>query len=353
MTTIQKHHAWGYHVAAEETKLPPSKGAHVKTYKGRVFLGFEVIKDGNEIERRAAKHRALLDYLKTNWDEYYMRYIDEVKEGLSFMRSVNDGMSDSDLHHALRRSEEINKRNWEIHFILMYPADSLYFEFEHFCKHHKLEEKDFVSMLKGLDTMATRTDLALWELTKLAEESDISETILKEDEKGLLKKLEADPRAEKWLKSFSEFLNVYGHRITAAHLDLIFPTWIEDPTPVFSTIKTYIPKINQGWNINTEREHMLKEAQEAADQFIAKLTPEEKDEFKKLLEVGKKIYHFQEDHGFYIDGSSTADLHHVLMVCGRRLTKYGLLEQPEDVFFLNFCDLEEVISGLVRNRQAA
>ena len=30
MTTVQKHHSWGYHVAAEELKLPNSKGGHVK-----------------------------------------------------------------------------------------------------------------------------------------------------------------------------------------------------------------------------------------------------------------------------------------------------------------------------------
>ena len=41
------------------------------------------------------------------------------------------------------------------------------------------------------------------------------------------------------------------------------------------------------------------------------------------------------------------------MVCGRRLNKYGLLEQPDDVFFLNYAELEEVMSGLVRNRTAA
>ena len=45
MTTIQKHHAWGYHVASEQTQLPPSKGAHVKLYKGRVYLGFALIDD--------------------------------------------------------------------------------------------------------------------------------------------------------------------------------------------------------------------------------------------------------------------------------------------------------------------
>ena len=353
MTTVQKHHSWGYHVAAEELKLPNSKGGHVKVYKGRVLLGFEEIKDAKEIERRAAEFGRLLDHLKTNWHEYYTRYIDEVKQGLSFMRSVNDGMSNSDLHHAIRRSEEINNRNWEIHFFLMYPADALYFEFENFCKQYGLEEKDFAVMLRSQDTMATRTDQGLWELTKLAEESGISEIILKEDEKELLKSFAEDARAAKWLESLKEFLDVYGHRITAAHLDVIFPTWIEDPTPVFTTIKTYIPKIRQGWDIKAEREHMLKEAQKAADQFMAKLPPEDRKEFKKSLELGKGIYHFQEDHGFYIDGSSTADLHHVAMVCGRRLTQYGLLEEPEDVFFLTFNDLEEVMSGLARNTVAA
>lgn len=353
MTTIQKHHAWGYHVAAEETKLPPSKGGHVKIFKGRVFLGFEELKDGAEIGRRAAEFVKLLDYLRDDWDVYYTRHIEEVKQGLNFMGSVNDGMSDTDLSYAIRRSEEINKRNWEIHFALMYPADALYFEFEAFCKEHGIEEKDATIMLKGLDTMATRTDQGLWELAKLADEVGIGELFFKEDSKELFKKLKGNDRASKWLESFHQFLEVYGHRITAAHLDVIFPTWIEEPTPVLETIKTYIPRVRQGWNIRDEREKMIKESQEASDHFMVKLPQDKKETFRKLLEVGRKIYQFQEDHGFYIDGASTARLHDVAMVCGRRLKQGGLLGQPEDVFFLNYNELEEVMAGLARNRNAA
>jgi len=353
MTTIQKHHAWGYHVAAEETKLPPSMGGHVKIYKGRVFLGFQGLTDPEVIETRAAQHSQLLDYLRANWDEYYKGKIDEVIEGLSFMRSVNDSMSDKDLHNALVRSEQINRRNWEIHFILMYPADGLYFEFEGFCKEHGLEEKDMVMMLLGIDTMATRTDRALWELAKQAEESGISDLFLTNDDEDIMKALESNPGATKWLASFHEFLDVYGHRITAAHLDVTFPTWIEDPSPVFGTVKTYIPKIRNGWDINAERQKLLKNAKEAGEQFIAKLPEEEKERFKDLLEVGRKIYHFQEDHGFYIDGSSTADLHNVLMVCGRRLNKYGLLKDPKDVFYMTFVELVEIMESLVLNKLAA
>ena len=45
MSTVQKHHCWGYHVASEQTQLPPSKGAHVKIHQGRVYLGFALIED--------------------------------------------------------------------------------------------------------------------------------------------------------------------------------------------------------------------------------------------------------------------------------------------------------------------
>src|SRR3990172_4910064 len=205
------------------------------------------------------------------------------------MGSVNDGMSDLDLAYAVRRSEEINKRNWEIHFTLMYPADGLYFEFEAFCKENGVEEKDATVMLKGLDTMATRTDQGLWELTKLAEEMGIGELFLRNDSKELLEKLEKDPKGTTWLADFRKFLDVYGHRITAAHLDVIFPTWMEDPTPVLETIKTYIPRVRQGWNIKEERGKMIKESQGAADQFMSKLPREKQERFKKLLEVGRKI----------------------------------------------------------------
>ncbi len=353
MTTIQKHHAWGYHVGAEVTKLPPSKGGHVKIHKGRVMLGFEALTDPEEIGARAAEFGRLLEYVGPNWDKWYNQHIDEVKQGLNFMASVNDDMSDTDLHRGLVRAEAINKRNWEIHFTCMYVADVLYFGFEGFCKEHGLEEKDFTAMLKGIDTMATRTDTALWELAKLADGYGVANMIVDLDSKTILAELEKDPQGIMWVKAFNGFLNAYGHRISAAHLDVIFPTWIEDPSPVMETLKTYIFKVRQGWDIEADRAAMIKEGEAEANAFAAKLNEADRKEFEKQLDIGKKIYQFQEDHGFYIDGSSTARLHDVAMVCGRRLVSYGLLEKFDDVVFLNFYELAEVMGALVENRNPA
>ncbi len=208
-------------------------------------------------------------------------------------------------------------------------------------------------MLKGLETMATRTDTALWELAKLADGYEIGDKILNGDPKVVLSELEKDPKGVTWIKSFNRFLDMYGHRITAAHLDVIFPTWIEDPSPVIDTLKTYIPKTRQGWNIKADREAMIKEGQAAANAFKAKLSDGDGAQFEKQLEIGKKIYRFQEDHGFYIDGSSTARLHDVATVCGRRLVKYGLLEKSDDVFFLNYYELAEVMESLSQYRDPA
>ena len=121
MTTLQSHHAWGFHVAAEEIKLPSSKGAHVKIFKGRVYIGFALIDDPAEISKRGDEFGKLLEYCIDNWDEYYKKYIDEVITNLNTLNSVDtDKLSMSDLLEHLKNADRMNRRNWEIHFILMY-----------------------------------------------------------------------------------------------------------------------------------------------------------------------------------------------------------------------------------------
>ena len=59
----------------------------------------------------------------------------------------------------------------------MYPADAVYFMFEDYCKKHGLEEKDFVTMLKGFESIATQTDEELWNIAKYAETCGIKKVL--------------------------------------------------------------------------------------------------------------------------------------------------------------------------------
>jgi pyruvate,water dikinase len=352
MTTIQKHHAWGYHVASEQTQLPPSKGAHVKLYRGRVYLGFALIGDPEDVARRAKAFGQLVEHCTDHWAEFYGGYISEVIANLASLAAVDgDGLTTPHLLDYLNKSEEINRRHWEIHFILMYPADTIYLDFEAFCRAHGVEEKDFVNLLKGFNSMSTQTDEGLWHLAEIADQAGLRDRLLNTPAISLRDALESEPQGREWLHRFDEWLERFGNRISAAHLDVIFPTWKEDPAPVLDTINSYFARMDAGWNLLQARDEVMRQRDELIAAVEQKLSAEDKLVFERLLPVAQQVYAFQEDHGFYIDAGSTAALHNTLMACGRRLQRFGLLERAEDVFFLTFSELVEILGDLARNEK--
>lgn len=353
MTTIQAHHAWGYHVAAEKTKLPPSKGGHVKIYKGRVYIGFALIDDPKEIGKREPEFGKLIEYCMDHWKEYYQKHIKEVISNLDTLNGVDtDKLILPHLLEHLRRAERLNRRNWEIHFILMYPADAVYFTFEDYCNKHGLEEKDFVIMLRGFESIATQTDEELWGLAIFADECGIKNLLLETPSEQLLEALRKTAEAKSWLEKFNSFLSIYGNRVVAAHLDITTPTWKEDPVPVLDTIKGYYARIDSDWDFYKAKDEIKVQREKAIKDFESKL-PEKaaKEEFRKMLKAAQGVYAFQEDHGFYIDQGSTAALRNAIVACGKRLFRRNLIEAIEDVCFLTFHELVEVMEALVYNEE--
>ena len=338
MTTIQKHHAWGYHVASEQTQLPPSKGAHVKIHDGRVYLGFALIDDPDEVGRRARAFGELVEHCTDHWAEFYGGYIAEVIANLASLTAMDgDRLTTPHLLDYLQKTEEINRRHWEIHFILMYPADTIYLGFEAFCKAHGVEEKDFVDLLKGFNSMSTQTDEGLWALAELADRAGLRDRLQNTPPASLRAGLESEPIGRDWLAQFDAWLERFGNRISAGHLDVMYPTWKEDPAPVLDTINSYFGRMDAGWNLLQARDEVMRQRDAVT--------------FERLLPVAQEVYAFQEDHGFYIDAGSTAVVHNTLLACGRRLARFGLLERADDVFFLTYSELVEVLGDLARNEK--
>ncbi|MBN1101825.1 MAG: hypothetical protein JXL84_00275 [Deltaproteobacteria bacterium] len=354
MTTIQAHHAWGYHSAARTTSLPPSKGGHVKIHKGRVYIGFALIGDPGEIAAREPKFKELLDYCLENWEEYYGKLIGEVKANLASINDVDSDQLDSQaILEYLRRAFRNDRRNWEIHFELMYPADALYFMFEDYCKQKGLEESQMLIMLRGVDSVPTRTDEELWNLAKLAEERGFKEVILNTKAGDILEKLRERPEAKEWLERFDRFLNLYGNRVVAAHMDVLTPTWREDPSPVLDTLKGYYTRMEEGWDYHRSKQEIIDQRERAIHDYEAKLKDDNLREFRRMIKGAHGIYHFQEDHGFYIDQGSTAMVRRAAMACGKRLLERGLVMDVEDVLYLTYQELEEVMEAIAYDDEAA
>ena len=115
-----------------------------------------------------------------HWDEYYQNLISEViSEPRHAERRRHRQADPCPPADASGARETLNRRNWEIHFSLMYPADAIYFAFEGFCKEHGMDEKDFIIMLRGFTSMPTQTDEEMWDLGKLeAEAAGVRDVIM-------------------------------------------------------------------------------------------------------------------------------------------------------------------------------
>jgi len=68
-----------------------------------------------------------------------------------------------------------------------------------------------------------------------AEAAGVRKILTESEPETALDKIRELPEARGWLERFQHFLDVYGNRVVAAHLDVTSPTWREDPTPVLDT----------------------------------------------------------------------------------------------------------------------
>jgi pyruvate,water dikinase len=72
-----------------------------------------------------------------------------------------------------------------------------------------------------------------------------------------------------------------------------------------------------------------------------------------MLKAGLGVYAIQEDHGIHIDQRSTAVVRDAVIACGKRLYRQGLLETTDDVCYLTYSELREVLEGLVYDLETA
>jgi pyruvate,water dikinase len=346
MSTIQRAHMWGFALAAEETKLPPSRGAVVKTHKGRVYLGFVPITDPQEIEKRAQQFGPYIQNSIENWGTYYGGAMKEGEElTVPLAKADVSKLTYGKLADHLRKSQRVNLRCFHLHFNTMYVADTVYMGGEAFAMKYGLEEKDYTKMLKGFETKGLATDRGQFQLAKSAVAKPQVLALLEGDEpiEAVMKKVQASAEGQAWWKEIQQYLDDFGHRSTAAVLDANFPTWYEDPSVVTENIRNIIPRIKGGWDFEEEHENTIKLREEAIQEFRKKLKAEDKEAFEQGLLQWQKAYAFNEDHWFFFEQMCWASLHYSAIEAGRRFTKLGILEEPEDVFYLTY---DEILEGL-------
>jgi phosphohistidine swiveling domain-containing protein len=347
-------HHWprGTKFASEFLHFPFSRGFDYVVVDGRIYPGPIPITDQAEIDARLPQFGAKMQDMLENWPAKYKEMTDEWTSMLSYLRGIKkDSLPLDKLLGVLRDAVNISKRSWELHFVGMYPEIIAYSTFEAVCAKHGIEERQMRTFLQGFETKMYEIDRGMWWLADLAATLGLADTFIDSDApQDLYAKLKESDKGRVWTDEFNIFLEKYGRRTTAALFDPYYKTWLEDPYPALSTIRTYVQK--GGFDYEEHTRKITEERDRYIEETVAKFTNDaDKDEFMRALRDAQNTYPFNEDHNFYVEQWTYSELRYAIQECGRRLIKFGIIEgdDPDDVFFLTIAELENILDELVRD----
>jgi len=327
----------GMQYGAETLSLPTVKGWDWRFKDGGGYLCLLFVDSEKEREERTKKFREAIRPFVENYDGLWGGYVKEMLNRYNHLKALNhDTATNIQLLENFEEVIDTCRRMWEVHMHMMYGTYTPYVLFEQLCK-QMLNIDDthptFHRLVSGFDNESFRVDRRLWEFSTKVRDMGLQNLFTETPSKHLKAKLETNDKGKTFLKGFDEFLDKEAGWRMERMAEINVPTWEEDPTPGFETIKFYLKK-GGNFDLDEDRKKAEGERKEAEKDVLEKIAPEQKSWFSTLLKVAQNCSRFSEEHNHYLDLYTHALMRRSCMGLGRRFARSGAMNQPEDIFFL-------------------
>lgn len=200
-----------------------------------------------------------------------------------------------------------------------------------------------ISGVTGNVTM--ETNKRLWDLAQIAKSSPVVSAVLREhDLRASRSILEGLPEGREFLEALDKFLAEFGHR--EIRMDILYPTWRDDPEPVFSFIRSYLDA-DEAQSPYHQQERLVKEREQLTN-FV--MNDIEKGVVGRLVfaPIFRWILHQTQVHTRERDTMHFEmtrifpPLRKMFLELGKRWTARELLDQEDDIFFLKLEEIEAI-----------
>jgi phosphohistidine swiveling domain-containing protein len=201
-------------------------------------------------------------------------------------------------------------------------------------------------LISGVTGNATmETNKALWDLAQTAKSSpQIVDIFRKYDDEQVLAELESSEAGQSFLADMQRFLDVYGHR--EIRMDIVYPTWGEDPTPVLGFIRAYLDVAESHSPYRLE-EKLVSDRRALEDEVKNRLTERAHGRyvtwpaFRWVYSQARRHTRERDTMHFELTRLFPA-FRRMLHELGTRWAERGLIERWDDMFFLTWDDMNEI-----------
>ncbi|MBI5877537.1 MAG: hypothetical protein HZB53_07800 [Chloroflexi bacterium] len=198
-----------------------------------------------------------------------------------------------------------------------------------------------VSGVTGNVTM--ETNKALWDLAQMAKASPAARAALAAPDYAAFRaQLEHSADGVRFRRALDQFLHTYGHR--EVRMDIIYPTWSEDPSPVLAFLRGYLD-LDEERSPHRQQERLVRERHALIDRVHDRMRTDLRGRlidwpiFNTILQQVQM--HTRERDTMHFELTRLfPPFRRMLGELGNRWTAKGLLTQPDDIYYLTFDEIE-------------
>lgn len=338
----------GFNAAAAQYQLPIRAGIRLFNTYHYSAMAPNIPPEQMEAQGKLAEAqvRPVMGKLGELWEE---EWLPELQGYLAEWRAYDLAGADAPALMAhLDQSLERLKRIWQIHFLVAFPMLLSISMFDDFYRDLFGDEDAFQAyrLLQGFDNKTLESNRELWGLSRKAVNDPTVRAVFETVPAGeIVKALEASEAGRQFLGELDAFLSAYGRRGDTWGLRL--PGWIEDPTSVLRNLKDYVKQPDRDLAAERtalieERERLVAETRERLQGYPRQVV----GQFEGLLKAAQVANVLSEEHGFWIDFSTTYELRLVILELGKRFAAAGVTDSRDDIFYLTVDEIRETAAGL-------
>jgi pyruvate, water dikinase len=364
------HEAWFMAASANLARIfavPAANGYASRILNGRLYIApLPVTED--IIQERGPVFMERAGFYYGHWPEIYEKWTGKMEGVIAEMRAievphlpdredtrvVTDARGYSTGHTLLTAYNRIVDNvllTYHYHFELLVLGYGAYLNLFQFCKQAfpGIDDQTVANLAAGADILLFRPDDEVKKLAHRALELGVADR-LRADEKPerIVEELRGDPQGSQWVAALEEAQDPWFHYSTGTGLYHHERSWIDDLGVPFAALRGYMDRLERGETIDRPTGDILERRDRLANEYRALLpSAEDRAAFDQNVELARLVAPYIENHNFYIEHRHHTHFWNKMRDIGDRMAEGGLLEDRDDLFYLNRWEVGQALHDLV------
>ncbi|MCH7626116.1 MAG: hypothetical protein IIC83_09355 [Chloroflexi bacterium] len=284
------------------------------------------------LAERARRSMDAVPRMTEIWNSKYKPEIEALCQGLQ--KSDYDSMSLQELASRMESYVAASARTWVLTMLESEIVVACRIKINSFTNREFGEKGEFITgiLTEGFENDTRSSDIALWELAKLANSlPEVARAFGRLDIGDIISELPRVSGGDEFLEEFQKCIELYGWRADW-WFEISDPTWQDEPGPALSLVKRYMDRQEENPHELLDRasRERLELTDELREQFSS--DAEKLAELEEVLEAAEQFVPVKEGRA-RLQLVGAGSLRVPCLALGRKLKAAGLVEDVDDVFY--------------------